>query len=108
MNVICILSDIFIAAMAVFGLWCVFQFLALDLTASGSIRCAVNIDREERIERLGSIICEIDRSALFAREEKYALLFDAETILLVSEESLPENISDRVEFFVRTEIKKKE
>lgn len=103
MNVIYIVSDIFIAAMAVFGLWCVFQFLLLDLTARDSLRCAVDITSKEQIAKLEAVVCEIDRSAFLAREEKYAMLIDKELLYSEDISALPESISDRVEFYVRVQ-----
>ena len=108
MNIVGIASDIFIAAMAVFGLWCVFQFLSIDLTSSGKLRCAVNIVSKDQLDELDSIVYAIDRSALFAKEEKYALLLEEDVVPLISEAALPVDVSDRVEFYVRAKSKIKE
>lgn len=101
MNVIGIISDIFIAAMAVFGLWCALQFLTLDLTSRSSLRCAVSISSPERIGDMCAIVYEIDRSALVAKEENYALLFDDKSLAELAEKEMPKEISGRVELYLR-------
>ena len=106
-NVINIISDIFIAAMAVFGLWCAFQFIMLDISAHSRIRCAVRIDdSRESTERVGDMVCELDRSALTVREEKYPLLFTDKSKALKAASELSEELFDRVEFYVRIDIDK--
>lgn len=103
-NVINIISDVFIAAMAVFGLWCAFQFIMLDISTHSLIRCAANIDSHDSIARVGDMVCEMDRSALTVREEKYPLLFTDEGIALKAASELSEELFDRVEFYVRVDI----
>ncbi len=103
MTAVYIASQIFISAMAVFGLWCLFQLIIADTTVYPLQRNAIRPRNAEDLERIEYIVCEMDRSAFFAREEKYALLLDREMMNDRDLEELIRRLPSRVELYAPIE-----
>ena len=91
-------AEIFLAAMAVFGLYCAVFLLCGDIRRR--YRTAIRIQNINDIRSLESMILQADTSFFSSRREKYALLvdydLDKEAFDLISE-----NFSDRVDIYRR-------
>lgn len=82
-------AEIFLAAMAVFGLYCAVFLLCGGVR--GRYRTAIIIQNINEITSLESMILQADTSFFSSRREKYALLVDCEF-----DEVAFEDISDSI------------
>lgn len=96
MSFLLLAAEILLAAMAVFGMYCVI-FLTCD-----ELRCeyrtAIKIKNSNDLKTLESMILQADTSFFSSRREKYALLVDYD----LDEEAfdlISENFSDRVDIY---------
>ncbi len=97
-------AEIFLAAMAVFGIYCA-VFILCD-GGHSNYRTAIKIQNLNDIKTLESMILQADNSFFSSRREKYALLVDYE----LDEEAfefISESISDRVELYRHIDKKEK-
>ena len=108
MNAVGVLAEIFVAAMAVFGLWCAFELLMLDLSVTSDIVCALEIKNQDDIDALEETLCALDQSAYFRGKKRYVFLLSEESAADLLKSDISEELFYRAEFYIREEIKKKE
>ena len=68
--------EIFLAAMAVFGLWCVMCLVAQSLFSSRNIGVVIEIFQEETADRLMDLLEETRHAPLSRRNAPLAVLYD--------------------------------
>lgn len=103
MNLFYIISDVFISAMAVFGLWCLFHFLMIDLTKSNSLCCAIIVTDKESLKNLGETLSLVKTSHLLKGAkpkncDKYPVLL-MQNVTLTADDM--KNIPKNAELYVR-------
>lgn len=116
MSIFYIISDVFVAAMAVFGFWCVFQFFMIDFPTDRSLCCAVALTDKEDLKELSTTISVIETSHLLRSVkpkgcDKYPVLIPPDITLTPDDiKNIPENAQLYVRIddisAVQTKIKK--
>ena len=95
-------AEILLAAMAVFGIYCVVFLLCGE--RRGKYKTAIRIQNINDIRSLESMILQADTSFFSSRREKYALLVDSE-LDRSDVENIPDDIINRVEIYQQYSFK---
>ncbi len=73
--------EIFLAAMAVFGLWCAMCLIAQSLLSSRNIGVVIEVFDESAAQNLPALLNEVRTSPLSRRHQPVAVLYSEELCL---------------------------
>lgn len=108
MSFVSVIPGVFISAMAVFGFWCLFGFVWIDISLKKHFRFAIDISGALGAEEIEKMLEYMDMAKLVPKHGKYALLISSENDIPPSLPDLPKDLLERAELYVKTEIKEKE
>lgn len=100
-TVLIIAADIFVSAMAVFGVWCILRFYSIGSSRRKNLKTAIYINSVDDIEKLEGIIFEADHVFFERKQDKYPLLADEALCECFFDQAISSTVIDRVDVYIR-------